>query len=105
MEASEASKLAKLMNANPFEFPVSGSRMICNIGNTDNHNSVFIRHIWKQDKKIHISWSCEYEVLHSHKMTYLRCLKDDTKCRKRVIKKLLIYLWVQVPNKNVSTNI
>jgi hypothetical protein len=30
MEASEASKLAKLMNANPFELPVSGSRMICN---------------------------------------------------------------------------
>jgi hypothetical protein len=31
MDASEASKLAKLMNANPFEFPVSGSRIICNV--------------------------------------------------------------------------
>ena len=27
--ASEASKLAKLMNAKPLEFPVSGSRIIC----------------------------------------------------------------------------
>jgi hypothetical protein len=35
MEASEASKLAKLMNANPFEFPVSGSRMICNVLKTE----------------------------------------------------------------------
>ena len=26
MAASDASKLAKLINANPFEFPVSGSR-------------------------------------------------------------------------------
>jgi hypothetical protein len=47
MEASEASKLAKLMNANPFEFPVSGSRIICNtvkteytVGMPDNSNSV-----------------------------------------------------------------
>jgi hypothetical protein len=31
IEASEASKLAKLMNANPFEFPVSGSRIILGV--------------------------------------------------------------------------
>jgi hypothetical protein len=29
MAASDASKLAKLMNAKPFEFPVVGSLMIC----------------------------------------------------------------------------
>jgi hypothetical protein len=42
------------MNANPFEFPVSGSRMICNtgdreyiVGKLDNSNSVFDWYIRK----------------------------------------------------------
>lgn len=59
--ASDASKLAKLMNANPFELPVSGSRIIC---------SWWLH--WEINQSSFVLWffrsKCEYNL------DYLWCL-------------------------------
>jgi len=109
IEASEASKLAKLMNANPFEFPVSGSRIICNAVKTNTYRHYKITNIMastEQEDNKNISVShINTESFHSYHTTYLRCLQNNTKCRKCVIKKFFINLWIQVSNENVGANI
>jgi hypothetical protein len=59
----------------------------------------------QQDNKISSVSHLNTESFQFYRTTYLRCLKNNTKCRKCVIQKFLINLWIQVPNKNVRANV
>ena len=96
--ASEASKLAKLMNAKPLELPVSGSRIICKECTCENSHTVSNQRQcgWNQRKQ---------NTKKVFSITYFRGLENDTKSTKCVVEQLFINLWIKISDENVCTNI
>ena len=106
MAASDASKLAKLMKAKPFELPVVGSLIIYT-------SKVIVRILHKWIEWIYSTLGVWRITPNAEKVSYCKgkvnqlptIAKKDTITNWNDYQQFLVNFWVQVSYENVGTNI